>query len=244
MLGLSGKNEPENDLRTEFSTEDDKLIAVQDLRKESRRDFSIETMRLVRDLVLVVAGLLLFGVFVAQPVVVDGESMFPQLENGERLLVNKLIYYKFPSLEKYGWTKLERGDVVVFWYPDDPEKSYVKRLIGFPDETVEMRNGKVLVNGRELNEPYLDDTHNRNMQNLAPTIVKKHHYFVMGDNRDNSADSRLWGLVPEKYIYGKVFFRYWTPTKFGFVASGQTKFSDNGLQEVIRPAEVEDSDIR
>ncbi|HXH70202.1 MAG TPA: signal peptidase I, partial [Pyrinomonadaceae bacterium] len=181
------------------SAEDDRDIEVYRLKKESRQGLWSESLKLLRDIILIVAVFLLLGVFVAQPVVVEGTSMLPQLHDGERLLVDKLIYYKFKSV---GWGHLERGDVVVFWYPKDPDKSYVKRVIGLPGETVEMRNGVVLINGQELNENYLDAEHNQSLQNLKLTTVDEHFYFVMGDNRDNSSDSRIWGLVPEKYIYG------------------------------------------
>ena len=144
--------------------------------------------------------------------------MLPQLHDGERLLVDKLVYYKFKSFD---WGHLQRGDVVVFWYPKDPDKSYVKRVIGLPGETVEMRDGVVLINGQELNENYLDAEHNQSLQDFKPTRVDEHFYFVMGDNRDNSSDSRIWGLVPEKYIYGKAFFRYWNPSSIGFLTHGK-----------------------
>jgi signal peptidase I len=144
--------------------------------------------------------------------------MVPQLQDGERLLVNKLIYYKIQSVS---WGHIERGDIVVFWFPEDPEKSYVKRVIGLPGEMVEIRNGRVLINGQELSENYLDTEHNKSLPSAAPKEVKKYHYFVMGDNRDNSSDSRYWGLVPEKYIYGKAFFRYWKPSSIGFLEHGQ-----------------------
>jgi signal peptidase I len=187
------------------SADDDRDIEVYRLKKESRQGLWSESLKLLRDIILIVAVFLLLGVFVAQPVVVEGTSMLPQLHDGERLLVDKLIYYKFKSFD---WGHLQRGDVVVFWYPKDPDKSYVKRVIGLPGETVEMRDGVVLINGQELNENYLDAEHNQSLQNLRLTTVDEHFYFVMGDNRDNSSDSRIWGLVPEKYIYGKVFFRY------------------------------------
>ena len=145
--------------------------------------------------------------------------MLPQLHNGERLLVNKLVYYNF---ESFSWGHIERGDIVVFWYPNDPNKSFVKRVIGLPGETVEIRNGRVFINGVQLQEPYLDLEHNQSLPNYPPKKVEKHYYFVMGDNRDNSSDSRLWGLVPEKYIYGKAFFRYWKPSNLGFLEKGET----------------------
>jgi signal peptidase I len=127
--------------------------------------------------------------------------MLPRLHNGERILVNKLVYYGLPHLA--------RGDVVVFWYPNNPSQSYVKRVIGLPGETVEVRDGRVFINGQQLQEPYLDQQLELSRRSQRPVLVKDHYYFVMGDNRDNSSDSRIWGLVPEKYIYGKALFRFW-----------------------------------
>jgi signal peptidase I len=144
--------------------------------------------------------------------------MLPELHDGERLLVNKLVYYKIQSVS---WGHIERGDIVVFWFPNDPDKSYVKRVIGLPGETVEVRSGKVFVNGQQLAEDYLDSEHNQTLPSWPAKKVEDHHYFVMGDNRDNSSDSRYWGLVPEKYIYGKAFFRYWKPSSIGFLEHGE-----------------------
>jgi len=200
------------------SAEDDRDIEVQKLKIESRQGLWLESMRLLRDIILIIAVFILFGVFIAQPVVVEGTSMLPQLHDGERLLVNKLVYYKIGSV---GWGHLQRGDIVVFWYPKDPEKSYVKRIIGLPGENVEVRNGIIFIDGQQLNETYLDTEHNQALPSFAPRKVDEHYYFVMGDNRDNSSDSRYWGLVPEKYIYGKAFFRYWKPQNIGFLEHGE-----------------------
>lgn len=202
-----------------FSPEDDADIDV--VRpatiKNSHVWFS-ESVRLVRDVFLIIVVFILLGVFAIQPVVVEGTSMLPQLHDGERLLVNKLVYYNIKSVS---WGHLERGDIVVFWYPKEPDKSYVKRIIGLPGETVEIRGGKVLINGAELQEDYLEDIHNQSLAPLSAQKVDAHYFFVMGDNRDNSSDSRYWGLVPEKYIYGKAFFRYWKPANIGFVEHGE-----------------------
>jgi len=200
------------------SAADDPDIDVVELRRESRQGLWAESLRLMRDVFLIIVVFILLGVFAVQPVVVEGTSMLPQLNDGERLLVNKLVYYKWNSVS---WGHLERGDIVVFWYPSDPDKSYVKRIIGLPGETVEVRNGKVYINGRELNEPYIDTIHNQNLRENVIKNVDQHYYFVMGDNRDNSSDSRVWGLVPEKYIYGKAFFRYWKPANAGFLEHGE-----------------------
>ncbi|HQX55590.1 MAG TPA: signal peptidase I [Pyrinomonadaceae bacterium] len=197
---------------------DDSDIDILSLRSESRQGIWSEALRLVRDIFLIVVVFILFGVFFVQPVVVEGTSMLPQLHDGERLLVNKLVYYKIQSVS---WGHIERGDIVVFWFPNDPDKSYVKRVIGLPGENVEVRNGKVFINGTELKETYLDVEHNQSLPSWPSKKVEEHHYFVMGDNRDNSSDSRYWGLVPEKYIYGKAFFRYWKPSMIGFLEHGE-----------------------
>ena len=139
--------------------------------------------------------------------------MLPELHDGERLLVNNWFITKLTV--QLGTSGARR--YVVFWYPNDPDKSYVKRIIGLPGESVEIRQGRVYINGSELNEPYLDVEHNKSLPDNSLKTVDKHYYFVMGDNRDNSSDSRYWGLVPEKYIYGKAFFRYWKPSNIGFL---------------------------
>lgn len=202
-----------------FSPEDDADIEVvrPTTIKNSHIWFS-ESVRLIRDVFLIIVVFILIGVFAVQPVVVEGTSMLPELHDGERLLVNKLVYYNIKGVR---WGHLERGDIVVFWYPKEPDKSYVKRIIGLPGERVEVRNGKVLINGVELQEDYLDDINNQGVSTLSEKKVDPHHFFVMGDNRDNSSDSRYWGLVPEKYIYGKAFFRYWKPSNIGFVEHGE-----------------------
>ncbi len=185
----------------EINFEDDRDILVRRPADESREHFWAEARLLTRDLFFALMIMALVLVFVAQPVKVEGTSMLPRLHDGERIFVNKMIYYGLPELE--------RGDIVVFWFPDDPSKSYIKRVIGLPRETVQLRGGRILINGRELQEPYLDPSLNAALDDKPPVYVKPHYYFVMGDNRDNSSDSRTWGLVPEKYIYGKALFRYW-----------------------------------
>lgn len=213
--------------------DDDRDIEVVQLRRESRQGIWTESLRLVRDIFLIIVVFILFGVFAVQPVVVEGTSMLPQLNDGERLLVNKLVYYKIQGVS---WGHLERGDIVVFWFPKEPDKSYVKRIIGLPGEMVEVRNGKVYIDGQELNEDYLDTEHNQSLPTFPAKRVEEHHYFVMGDNRDNSSDSRYWGLVPEKYIYGKAFFRYWKPSNMGFL--------EHGAYDINEPPKLDDNDMR
>ncbi len=202
--------------------DDDRDILVRRPADESREHFWAEARLLARDLFFALMIMALVLVFVVQPVKVEGTSMLPRLHDGERIFVNKLIYYGLPELE--------RGDIVVFWYPDDPSKSYIKRVIGLPGETVQLRGGRILVNGKELQEPYLDPALNAAPDERAPVYVKPHYYFVMGDNRDNSSDSRSWGLVPEKYIYGKALFRYW-PLSQASVIRHETDYPD-----IRRPA--------
>src|SRR5215813_300485 len=180
--------------------DDDPDIDVQRPRDAARKHLWQESRLLVRDLIFA-----LMMVYIIQPVKVEGTSMLPYLHDGERIFVNKLIYY-----DEYRWApKIYRGDIVVFWFPEDPSKSYIKRVIGLPGDTVEVHDGHVKVNGRDLEEVYLDPHLNMSHASKAPTFVKPGYYFVMGDNRDNSSDSRIWGLVPKKYIYGKALFRYW-----------------------------------
>jgi signal peptidase I len=185
----------------EHLVEDDQDIEVNRPALEGHHGFWSEARLLFRDLIFALMFTALFIVFVIQPVRVEGTSMLPKLHDGERIFVNKLVYYGLP--------KISRGDIVVFWYPGDPSKSYIKRAIALPGEQVELVDGRVRINGVELKEPYLDSRLNAIHTNYAPRVIPQHYYFVMGDNRANSYDSREWGLVPEKYIYGKAVLRYW-----------------------------------
>ena len=189
--------------------DDDKDIQEHKPEEASRNDLWSEARLLLRDLIFALMIAALVVVFIVQPVKVEGTSMLPRLHDGERIFVNKLIYY-----DDYRWApKIDRGDIVVFWFPDDPSKSYIKRVIGLPGDTIEVHEGIVRVNGRDIEEHYLDPRLNLSHRSQAPIYVRPNYYFVMGDNRDNSSDSRIWGLVPKKYIYGKALFRYWPLTE-------------------------------
>ena len=202
MLGIRRRRPPPFG---DVHVDDDKDIQVYYPEHAAGGDLWSEARLLMRDLVFALMIAALVIVFIVQPVKVEGTSMLPRLHDGERIFVNKLIYY-----DEYGWApKLDRGDIVVFWFPDDPSKSYIKRVIGLPGDTVEVHEGVVRVNGRDIEEDYLDPSLNLAHRTQLPTYVKPNYYFVMGDNRDNSSDSRIWGLVPKKYIYGKALFRYW-----------------------------------
>jgi signal peptidase I len=199
MFGIKKRRAP---LFGGVAAEDDKDIEVQRARDVARHSFWAEARLLLRDLIFALMFAALLVVFVVQPVKVEGTSMLPRLHDGERIFVNKLIYYGLPDIE--------RGDIVVFWFPNDPTKSYIKRVIGLPGETVQVRGGRIFVNGKELQEPYLEHSLNVAAADEPPTYVKPHYYFVMGDNRDNSQDSRYWGFVKRDKIKGKAFLIYWS----------------------------------
>jgi len=166
-----------------------------------------ETRYWLRDLILSILLAIIVIVFLYQPVQVEGTSMMPRLENHERIFINKFIYRLEP---------IRRGDVVVFWYPLDTTKSYIKRVIGLPGESVEIRDGRVLVNGKELDEPYVPSGY-LDRQSYLPVQVKPDHYFVLGDHRGSSNDSRVWGTVDRSNIYGKAVFVYWPLGQMGLV---------------------------
>ena len=160
-----------------------------------------------RDLALSVLIAVVVILFVYQPVKVEGTSMMPSLVDQERIFINKFIY-------RFGLGEIERGDLVVFWFPGDPSKSYIKRVIGLPGDVVEIRKGVVYVNGERLDEPYVPPEY-RDRQSRPPVRVPPDHYYVMGDHRTSSNDSRNWGPVARNQIYGKAVFVYWPPEKLG-----------------------------
>lgn len=202
MFGIKSRRTPPFG---DIHIDDDKDIQIHEPQEAARGNLWAEGRLLLRDLVFALMLAALMVVFVVQPVKVEGTSMLPRLHDGERIFVNKLVYY-----DEYRWApKIDRGDIVVFWFPDDPSKSYIKRVIGMPGDTVEVHDGLVRVNGKDLQENYLDPHLNVSHRTLPPVFVKLNYYFVMGDNRDNSSDSRIWGQVPKKYVYGKALLRYW-----------------------------------
>ncbi len=145
--------------------------------------------------------------FVVQAFRVQGASMLPLLADNERIVVNKFIYRFQP---------IRRGDVVVFWYPRDPSVSFIKRVVGLAGDVVELRRGVLLVNGQRIDEPYVEGRY-QDDRSYPPVEVSEGHYYVLGDHRRGSNDSRNWGDVPERYIYGKAWFRFWPLSKLGFV---------------------------
>jgi len=162
----------------------------------------------LRDLLIAIALALVIIAFVYQPVKVEGTSMAPLLTDQERIFINKFVYEFEP---------IQRGDVVVFRYPRDPRKSFIKRVVGLPGEMVEIRRGVVYINRVPLREEYLVST-GQDSDSLSPQLLSPDHYFVLGDHRRNSNDSRSWGTVHRDYIYGKAVFAYWPPERFGPLA--------------------------
>jgi signal peptidase I len=161
----------------------------------------------LRDLAVSVLLAVILIVFIYQPVKVEGTSMMPSLTDQERIFINKFTY-RFAGIE--------RGDMVVFWFPLDKTKSYIKRVIGLPGDTVDIENGVVIVNGERLSEQYVPDEY-RDHNTYPTVVVKPNEYYVLGDHRSSSNDSRSWGTVERSYIYGKAVFVYWPLDKMGRV---------------------------
>jgi signal peptidase I len=152
-----------------------------------------------RDLIISAAASILIITFLYQPVRVEGTSMLPRLEDRDRLFINKFVYH----IEG-----IERGDIVVFRYPRDEEKSYIKRVIALPGDHIRIDDGQVWLNGRKLLEPYVPERY-RDTRSMAEMTVPAGCYFMMGDHRSISSDSREFGPVARNLIYGKAVFVYW-----------------------------------
>jgi signal peptidase I len=166
----------------------------------------------MRDLAFSVLLAVVLIVFIYQPVKVEGTSMMPSLTDQERIFINKFTY-------RFGLGSIARGDTVVFWYPQDPAKSYIKRVIGIPGDKVRIDGGEVYVNGVHLDEDYVPQENRDHVswRDGREETVPADKYFVLGDHRNSSSDSRAWGFVPRESIYGKAVFVYWPLDKLGRV---------------------------
>jgi signal peptidase I len=168
-----------------------------------------KTKSVLRELVETVLLTLLIYVlvrsFLFENYRVVGRSMVPTLENDQYLAVNKLGYRLHEP---------QRGDIIVFRDPKSDDRKLIKRVIGLPDEVVEIRDGQVLVEGQPLREPYIEAPPRYSM---APTLIPEDQYFVMGDNRNNSSDSHNWGALPQDMIVGKAWVSYWPPALWGVI---------------------------
>jgi len=161
----------------------------------------------MRDLLFSAAASVLIITFLYQPVRVEGTSMLPRLVDQDRLFINKFVYH---------FEAIEPGDVVVFHYPRDPQKSYIKRIIAIPGDTLKIDRGRVYVNGKPLNEPYIPEEY-RDTRSLDAMVIPADEYFVMGDHRSISSDSREFGPVKRDLIYGKAAFVYWPTQDAGVI---------------------------
>lgn len=174
----------------------------------SKLNATVSHLRLwVRDILISIAASFMIITFLYQPVRVEGTSMQPQLRDQDRLFINKFVYR---------FEKISRGDVVVFHYPRDPEKSYIKRVIALPGDSLRIDAGRVYVNGERIDEEYIPRTY-RDSRSMPEIVIPANQYFVMGDHRSISSDSRDFGPVARDLIYGKAAFVYWPADDLGVV---------------------------
>lgn len=171
---------------------------------------------------------LIIRTFVIQAFKIPSESMVPTLQIRDHLFVCKFIYgLPIPFTDKHilKWHDPQRGDVVVFRYPKDPSTDFIKRIVGLPGDKIMIKNKQVYINGKPLDEPYKVHSNpmpfsvfNSTQDNWdTPRIIPPDSYFMMGDNRDNSRDSRFWGVLKRNYIKGKALFIYWPPSRVGLI---------------------------
>ncbi len=175
----------------------------QDIKGQQQKGKSI--LREIVETVLLTLLIFLAVRTLIQNFRIEGTSMEPNLHDGQYLIINKLLYYLHPP---------ERGDVVVFHYPKNPRRDFIKRVIGLPGEKVEVRGERIFINGEELEEPYTLHTSN---YTWGPQRLGEDEYFVLGDNRNSSSDSHNWGSLSRDAIIGKAWISYWPPNYLGLV---------------------------
>lgn len=190
------------------------MTAAVPFRKSTAREY-------FESIVVAVILALFIRTFIVQAFKIPTGSMEPNLLVGDHLLVNKFVFAPSAVLERplLPVRDVRRGDIVVFKYPEEPERDFIKRIIGLPGETLEVRGRQVLVNGRALDEPYAHFLlpHDGSggaafdvREQYGPVTVPAGHLFAMGDNRDNSQDSRYWGFLPASYVKGRAIVIYWS----------------------------------
>lgn len=179
-------------------------MAERETANEHRSPF-FDSRFWLRDLILSLLLAFIVIVFFYQPVQVEGTSMMPELYNHERIFINKFVYRFEP---------IHRFDIVVFHFPLDPSKSFIKRVVGLPGERVGIEGGRVYIDGKPLPESFIPPSY-VDHDTFGPILVPSNQYFVLGDHRDDSNDSREWGCVDRKYIYGKAVFVYWPLSQIG-----------------------------
>jgi signal peptidase I len=179
------------------------IVDDQDMRDQSQRNKSI--LREIVETVLLTLLIFLAIRTLIQNFRIEGVSMEPNLHDGQYLIINKLAYYLHPP---------ERGDIVVFHYPRNPRRDFIKRAIGLPGEKVEVKGERIFINDEELEEPYALHTGN---YVWGPQTLAEDQYFVLGDNRNSSSDSHNWGTLSGDVIVGKAWISYWPPKYLGLV---------------------------
>ncbi len=168
-------------------------------------------------LIIAIILALIIRSFFIQAFKIPSGSMLETLQIGDHLLVSKIVYgikVPFTHYMLAEFSDPKHGDIVVFEFPEDPSKDFIKRVIGLPGDTIEIREKQVFRNGEKLDEPYTQHTdsitNSSRRDNMAPVVVPEGKYFVMGDNRDESYDSRFWGFVDRNKIKGKAWLLYWS----------------------------------
>jgi signal peptidase I len=205
-MEIDGQGAENSETKTEVS-QNETGIPEKKSEEQSPRQNSGMMHSWLRDLVVSVVASALIIIFLYQPVRVEGTSMLPVLEDEDRLFINKLAY-------RVG--EIHRGDVVVFLYPHDHEKSYIKRVVALPGDDLRIDHGTVYVNGRPVKEGYVPRRF-EDERSQPEMTVPPHEYFVMGDHRSVSYDSRDFGPVERDLIYGKAAFVYWPMDQAGVV---------------------------
>ncbi len=179
--------------------------------QQSKPTFGTHIVDFIQTVVVFAAITTIIYLFIAQPHKVSGYSMFPNYHDGDYIITDKLTY-------RLGQPK--RGDIVVFKNPRDDSQDFIKRIIGLPSETIKLENGSIFINGQKLNEPYLSTDMVTEgeafLQEGEEIKIGEDQYFVLGDNRIRSQDSREWGPINKQVIIGKVFLRYWPKGAVGF----------------------------
>ena len=182
------------------TTEKDDKVKVVSYRPSLARRIGEEFVAWVKTFASAAVYASLIVTFGFQVARVEGKSMEPTLQDQDRLIVNKAVYQFFDDPEPM--------DIVMLYYPRDPDKSFVKRIVAKEGDTVRIENGQVFVNEVPLPDSFVPSEF-RSHENHGPEVVQESYYFVMGDHRNNSSDSRHWGQVPKKYVIGKVQLRWW-----------------------------------
>lgn len=210
----------EKNINTPEDKPEDEEVNAEENLEEGRPSVGGFVTDLVKVIVIAVIAMLLFRYFIAEPFIVSGASMVPTYQNHQYLVINKIGYRLH---------KPERGEVIVFRFPQNTKEFFIKRIIGLPGEKVKVTDGHVIVynnahpEGKVLDEPYLP-SQNITFGDSKIVTLGSDEYFVLGDNRLQSSDSRLWGILPAGDIVGKVYVRVFPPQDFKFITDPAYQF--------------------